>query len=194
MRLKTIVLLLFVGLLFALAACAPRLASEVASDDTDNSVQAAALAAWTEDSDCAGCHTTEMQSGEDGACTYSLHTATVCITCHTDTDDKLAETHEDYATAKQPTRLKKTEVDVLVCESCHDTGELKEITASSTVLTDANNTVLNPHDLPTTENHLSSIDCASCHKMHKPDPVAETASKVCLSCHHLNVYECGTCH
>lgn len=72
--------------------------------------------------------------------------------------------------------------------------QLAAATASSEVLTDAEGTVVNPHDVPVNKSH-DALVCIDCHKLHdaEPDP-AKTAGKKCVSCHHDNVYECYTCH
>jgi cytochrome c553 len=205
---KAIIAFLALSLLFVLAACAPQQATEtsdgeaisngqpgVAYNDTNDeaSSEEASLPAWTTASDCESCHTAEVESGESSAYVYSLHIANPCTTCHTDTGGQLAAAHDAYATAKQPTKLKQTSIEISVCESCHSVGDLKGLTASTTVLTDANGTVVNPHELPSHKDH-TGIDCSSCHKMHKSDPADDTATAVCSSCHHQDVYECGTCH
>ena len=89
----------------AVAGCAPQSGS---SDG--GSTQTAASGEWTESSDCTSCHATEASSGTDTSCLYSKHASVACNTCHTNSDGKLATAHEDYATAKAPTKLKKTEV------------------------------------------------------------------------------------
>jgi hypothetical protein len=184
-------------LLAVLFACAPRQASEEPSagsaTDVDEPV-ALELPTWSIDSDCASCHTDEVESGGDSDSAYSQHTSEDCVSCHSDEGGLLATSHEDYATANQPTRLKKTEVADASCTSCHDSEEIKAATAGVTVLTDTKGTVVNPHDRPQTAEHEASVTCSDCHKMHKPEPPEETAPKACLSCHHMNVYECGTCH
>jgi hypothetical protein len=184
-----------------LAACAPRQATEGSADNPASTAAgeeqvALPLPAWSEDSDCVSCHVAEVESGGNTACTYSLHTTVECLTCHTDADGKLTTGHAKYDTAKQPTRLKKTTVSSDVCKnaSCHDIEEIKTITASLTVLTDSEGTTVNPHDMPTTDQHEKNLNCSNCHKMHKQEPIAETAKAVCIGCHHQNVYQCGTCH
>ena len=39
-----------------------------------------------------------------------------------------------------------------------------------------------------------TVPCGSCHDMHASDDIAETAQKACISCHHMGIYECNTCH
>lgn len=195
---KTLILIssivLFAGIL---TACTPRQATEDLSDEITEDTSVVELSAWTIDSDCESCHEAETASGSDSSCTYSIHAAegVVCQTCHTDTDGKLSQAHEDYATAEQPKRLKDTEMTDEIClSSCHDVEELKSLTAASTVLIDANGTVVNPHDLPSVEDHTNSITCSDCHKMHKSTEITAQAQSTCTSCHHAGVFECGTCH
>ena len=52
---------------------------------------------------------------------------------------------------------------------------------------------MNPHDLPENADH-ETVTCGSCHDMHASDDIAETAQKACISCHHMGIYECNTCH
>ncbi|MDR0514116.1 MAG: cytochrome c3 family protein [Coriobacteriaceae bacterium] len=179
------------------AACAPRQSIDKPSAGaTDDAVATVSLPQWTEDSNCTSseCHTAEADSATDKACVFSLHGELACITCHMNEEGKLATQHKDYATAKPSTKLKKTAVSNEACLSCHDRLELASATAASSVLTDANGTVVNPHGLPATAAHEESISCSNCHKMHKGNPAEEAAGKVCASCHHQAVYECGTCH
>ncbi|MDR0350926.1 MAG: cytochrome c3 family protein [Coriobacteriales bacterium] len=211
-KLRLLILALVVSVIVALVACAPRQAAEQAerpgqstgagqptgadaseSDSPDEQV-ALELPAWSSDSNCESCHVAELESGSDAQCTYSLHASESCVSCHSDDAGALATAHEDYASANQPTRLKTTEVSQDSCLSCHDSTELAVASVATTALTDNNGTVVNPHDLPATESHLDKIRCSSCHKMHKAEPAEETSRKACLGCHHVNVYECGTCH
>ncbi|MDR1015543.1 MAG: cytochrome c3 family protein [Coriobacteriales bacterium] len=147
--------------------------------------------------DCSSCHTAEVQSESDTTTAYFHHAGQQgvrCGTCHVDNDGALMKAHEDYGTAKVPVKLKKTEVSSEVCLDCHNAGALKTETESTTILTDSKGTVVNPHDLPVNDDHARNVTCSSCHKMHGSDPVIETAPKACLTCHHEDVYECGTCH
>lgn len=152
------------------------------------------LLAWAEKADCAVCHSVEGDSLEDKECAASLHGALdlTCVSCHM--DDALIDVHEKAsATAKVPKKLKKTAVAVEVCASCHDAEGLAEITADSEVLTDDEGTVVNPHDLPDVKDH-AQIGCGDCHRLHASKSAASVADALCLSCHHEDVYECGTCH
>lgn len=152
------------------------------------------LLAWAEKADCAVCHSVEGDSLEDEECAASLHGALdlECVSCHM--DDVLIEAHEKAsATAKVPKKLKKTTVAAEACMSCHDAEGLAEITADSEVLTDDEGTVVNPHDLPDVKDH-AQIACGDCHRLHASKSAASVAYALCLSCHHEDVYECGTCH
>lgn len=98
------------------------------------------------------------------------------------------------ANDKMPKKLKKSEVSEDLCLGCHTSYEaLTALTADCTLLTDENGTVVNPHALPEVADH-DPITCISCHTAHGDKTLEETASSKCLSCHHENVYECGTCH
>lgn len=152
------------------------------------------LSAWYEENDCATCHTVESDSFEDEACVASKHASLElsCIACHA--DDTLIELHEDVtADSKLPKKLKETSVPSETCESCHDSEALAETTADSTVLTDDEGTVVNPHAIPAIDEH-DDIECMSCHKMHSDKSVEKVAADKCTDCHHENVYECYTCH
>lgn len=152
------------------------------------------LLAWAEGMDCTGCHTNEKDSLENEDCTVSIHNllGLACTDCHA--DDALITVHEKVtADSKMPKKLKKSEVNTAICETCHDVAELAKTTADSTVLTDEEGTTVNPHELPDVEEH-ANITCVSCHKMHSDKTVAKAASDTCTNCHHENVYECFTCH
>jgi hypothetical protein len=143
-------------------------------------------------SDCASCHV----EGQDDAATSlaSSHIAlgVSCTSCHTD-EATLEEIHASVdSSSKTPKRLKETTVESDSCTAagCHDDQDaLAEATADVTLLTDEEGVTVNPHALPDTESH-ASITCGECHGGHaEADPQG-----VCLSCHHENVYQCGTCH
>lgn len=149
---------------------------------------------FTEDADCAVCHTKEGESLTDETMPASNHEALECTTCHADIED-LEKAHDgvNYGD-KTAKRLKQTSIDAESCETCHGSlEELAEKTAQCSVLTDKNGTVVNPHALPENEDH-ESIDCGSCHSMHKDKAIEDTAKKACKGCHHTDVYECNTCH
>lgn len=150
--------------------------------------------AFSEDADCAVCHTKEGESMTDPDMPASNHEALDCTTCHAGVDE-LAEVHDGVAYGdKTSKRLKKTEVDTASCETCHGSlEELAEITVDCEILSDTNGTVVNPHALPENEDH-ATVDCSSCHSMHKDKPLETTAKKACKGCHHMDVYECNTCH
>lgn len=118
------------------------------------------------------------------------------MVCHTDESGlKTAHDKVELGDQKKKAKLKKTTVPEEVCAACHNKAELTEKTASSTVLTDSNGLCVNPHDIPVNDGHAEAdIACSSCHKMHEEQNVEETAPKVCLNCHHADVYECNTCH
>lgn len=173
----------------AAVGCASGGASEVtgAADALSAESTAAALAmpiSWSEDSECAVCHSGESASAEDPACLASAHipASVTCATCHNDTD-RLSGVHSQvtYAMTDGRTALTTTTIDPQVCAGCHDVASL------------ALATVVNPHALPANADH-STFTCTSCHKVHSTTAVATTAMRACTSCHHANVFECGTCH
>lgn len=172
--------------------CAPQAASGQASEGAKaDTVEAA----WSPDIDCGTCHTDEASAATDAACLAGYHATTQgleCATCHAD-ETALAEVHKDMNSGKMPKKLKKTSIDQALCLSCHDQAGLVQKTASSTVLTDEKGTVANPHDLPGNGEH-GDVTCTNCHKGHTAETAQKTAPEFCKSCHHENVYECGTCH
>lgn len=123
-----------------------------------------------------------------------VHVALGCPACHSDAET-LTKAHEGVtAESTLPKRLKKAKIDEGLCLSCHGNHEsLAQATAGSTVLTDTEGTVVNPHDLPDVADH-AKITCLSCHKIHGDAPVQKTAAVTCVACHHEGVYACGTCH
>lgn len=178
-----------------LCACAPQQNEGAAQAKTPDEASEPVVVAWSMDGDCTVCHADEASSMNDSSCLASTHEAEgqTCADCHAD-EAALADVHASVDTGmKTAKKLKKTEVPSDVCLSCHDQAELAEKTADSTVLTDMNGTVANPHALPESDDH-ASLACADCHAMHSGEPASETAPDACASCHHSDVYECGTCH
>lgn len=152
----------------------------------------ATQASWADGRDCTSCHTKVADTLENSDCLVSKHTTLECVTCHADAS--LADVHADVsADDRMPSSLRSSVVDTANCESCHNPETLVEATVDSTILTDDNNTVVNPHDLPGVAEH-AEVTCISCHKMHSKTGIEKSASRACQSCHHTNVYECGTCH
>lgn len=195
---------LILGLAGALLAggvsgCAPN-GSEEPQGDRGKAAAANETAAveftWSADADCSTCHGAESSSITDESTVAGIHGAEgdTCATCHIDGVD-LAAVHEGATTdSKMPKKLKKTKIDEAVCLACHGSGEeLAEKTAASLALTDSEGTTVNPHALPSGSDH-DMVTCSDCHSMHGSDPVADTAKAECLSCHHQDVFECGTCH
>lgn len=192
-----LVLLASIALAGLVYGCAPQASSaDNATDGKDSKPEAAEPVAidWSPETDCALCHTKEAESVGNSACDMSQHSTMTCVECHAD-EAQLSKMHEGATTAdRAPTRLKKTGVDKEGCLSCHAQDEIAKKSAESTVLTDVNGTVVNPHDIPDTPGH-AEITCSDCHEMHdeaagRPDE----ANKLCTSCHHSEVYECYTCH
>lgn len=181
-----------------IAGCAPQAqSSQEAPADTAKTEQDMTVPAkFTMDNNCSACHTDATEAMTEAGFTGALHTDLSCITCHNN-EEEMTSVHAENFNAKNANRvvtLVKSSVNEETCYACHDAmDELAHKTSASTLLTDEQGTVVNPHDLP--ENHFGvSVSCGSCHKMHN-NKDAETASKnTCLNCHHDNVYECGTCH
>ena len=170
---------------------------------------------WTSDMDCAFCHVVEEASyhagdagvdaasqgkvpgdAEAAAPLCALHSAVAfeCVDCHSDADALTAVHQKSRNLGKDAKRLRKTEVDTAACASCHNSEDLAAATADLDVLTDAEGTTVNPHDLPQNDSH-ASVTCFSCHPAHVAEAdTGKAAQKACLSCHHENVYTCNTCH
>lgn len=199
-------LLLLASVLFA---CAPQLSSGNVSEDTKKDVQKNAETStnqeknatttqaftFTSESKCENCHTVETTSSSDSSCLAAKHamqSPTDCATCHAD-ESGLKEAHASVTIGdKAPRSLKKTRVSDETCMGCHPSyEELAVATANSTVFTDANGMVVNPH-LATNTNpdHQEAFSCGDCHGMHK----ASDPQKFCTTCHHTGTYECGSCH
>lgn len=177
--------------------CAPKEQSSGSGGESASATEPVAVDfVWSADADCSTCHADESASMTDKATVAAVHGAEgdTCATCHTDSTS-IATVHDGVTTdSKMPKKLKKTSIDEATCFSCHGTlEELAEKTADVTALTDSEGTTVNPHALPAGADH-EKITCSDCHKMHGSETVGETAKKECLTCHHADVYECGTCH
>lgn len=181
-------------LVLALYGCQPATSSSDGAKSGQKTQESITLTDWSPSSDCATCHSNEVDSESDTACTASKHASLSCSDCHADTE-KLAKLHNGVSSDdRQPTRLKQTEVSSDVCLGCHDRSELAQKTASVTALTDSNGKTVNPHDLPATETH-EAITCTNCHTMHSEQTDLDGDAKAyCTSCHHADVFECYTCH
>ena len=146
---------------------------------------------WSIESDCTACHSVEAESTADPSCAASAHSGMPCADCHADSQG-LTEVHQ-AAKSSTPGKIKRLEspIENELCFTCHGSYEaLAEKTADGTVLTDKTGTVVNPHAIPANGEHNEEPACKNCHKMHgDSDP-----QEYCRSCHHADVYECGTCH
>ncbi len=186
--------LIAMALASAVTACSP----QSASTSNDIATNTESTYTWSINSDCTSCHVDASQDGT--ACSAHLATGKVtCTDCHT--ADAITPVHENLtnaadaaSTAATLTQLSQTTVNASICESCHDINEVAATTTNSTVLTDADGTVVNPHALPTTGPHTTDITCTDCHKQHSTTTLDKSAQRECQSCHHTNVYQCGTCH
>ncbi|MEY8562670.1 cytochrome c3 family protein [Eggerthellaceae bacterium 3-80] len=197
---KQIILLTAIVLVVgALVGCAPQQQAAENSGNTQDKNAAAVETVdfeFSQDSDCTICHSVESDSMSDSTCLAGLgsHASMECLTCH-EFDSSLEKAHEDVSMGDTPrSSLKRTSVNEDACLSCHDTDELIEKTADITVLTDSEGTVVNPHEVMSIGTGHDEISCSSCHKMHVTSDASQAASDTCLSCHHKEVYKCGTCH
>lgn len=179
-----------------LIGCVPQSESADADNASDVNSDASTPTASLMDSDCTTCHTVEVASTEDATCLASLptHASADCLSCHEYNDD-LEKAHAKVSPGDTPvSKLKRTEVTDEACSSCHNYADLAQKTSSVTVLTDKNGTTVNPHEIQNTGTGHSDVQCSSCHKMHVEANTDNTAKALCISCHHENLYECGTCH
>ena len=189
-------LLVFVG-------CAPQAQEETVGANEDEVEETSGEApddvvladfTWKADTDCAPCHAVEVESQSNSAYLASTHATEQCLTCHAN-EAALQDAHEG-ANPKAAARagLKATSVPEETCLACHDKVEIAQTTSASTVLTDVNGLVINPHELPESADH-EALDCNSCHQMHVSDAdLSKKSQRACGNCHHADVYECYTCH
>lgn len=195
------------------AGCAPQTVSNAEGALSDTGANAvSAPAEWSPDIDCSTCHTAESSSADDAATLMGFHGSVAsdvtCSSCHADSA-ALTEVHEGKmdGSGRLPKKLKKTSVSGESCaqSGCHDMQEIVGATAESTALTDDNGNVVNPHAMLNDEAHEvggsngANVTCDSCHSMHGEstsdvETMTSDAQDFCKSCHHQNVYECGTCH
>ncbi|MEC4272104.1 cytochrome c3 family protein [Adlercreutzia sp. R25] len=197
---KTIVTFMAMSVLATILAmnigCSPQQTTISSNEDEALASTAASVDfSWTADSDCNMCHADQVSGFTDLRCAEGApFDAAQCATCHND-EANLVKAHEGAtADGKMPTKLKKTSISAETCLTCHENlTVVAERTADSTVLTDVKGTVVNPHALPSSENH-DAIACADCHNMHDTTATPEKAQGVCLGCHHAGEYTCGTCH
>ncbi|BAK45489.1 hypothetical protein [Eggerthella sp. YY7918] len=167
------------------------LTSQVSSDGGEGGFE------FKADLNCAGCHENEAVSAEAGDCLYGIedHADADCVECHEVTSE-LKRAHSSFSPgATMRGELRRTSVANQSCMTeCHEDENLVALTASNTVLVDSEGTVVNPHEVMSIGTGHSEITCGSCHSWHSNESTEETAKALCISCHHENVYECGTCH
>lgn len=150
----------------------------------------------SEDSDCEACHEPEAESALDTKCLAGnpAHADLTCIDCHP-SDKALEKVHGKIdADSKPKNKLKKTSVGDDACLKCHDLDAISAATPAEAFLVDLNGTSVNPHDAKAMTSSHEELYCVSCHTTHKEGDVNDNAYKACLSCHHAEVFECGTCH
>jgi len=203
-------LVLMVMTLLAIAGCQPKASpntgaggngesSNNSNGDQTGGNNGMVLPDWTINSDCTACHKTEVASATNSDCAYSVHAKEPnvnCVTCHPDTGGVLTTAHKDYGSAADPTRLKASNIPNETClaSGCHTLDDIIAATANSQVLKDANDLVVNPHDLASNADHDKNWICSTCHKQHQPNSVESTSYAFCTGCHHDDVWECNTCH
>lgn len=182
------------------AGCAPQQAQTSALPDTSAGVvqeesETGAqidMAGWSMDLDCATCHSEERESAEASDCLASIHASSDCSSCHSN-EDSLVATHQaaKSADASKVKRLKEP-VSEEACFVCHGSwDELAEKTSSSEALKDKAGRVVNPHNVPMPEGHTFELTCTTCHTVHE---AGDEPGAYCKTCHHEDLFECGTCH
>lgn len=184
-----------IALAGGLAACAPQASSDPEAHESGrDGTAAAAQVAWSIDADCASCHATEAESSKSVPCLAKQHVdlGYSCIDCHAD-EQAMSDAHRDYGEANPPTSLKKTEIAADTCLSCHESLEAIAAKTPDVTLADSKDTAVNPHALPSSEDH-DAIACTDCHVSHESVDTKQEALGTCTSCHHAGVFECGTCH
>ena len=152
----------------------------------------------TEDSDCEACHALEAASEHNEGCWAGNpeHADLVCLDCHVK-DKPLEGAHRKLsADSKLGVGLKRTSVDDQTCltPECHNADEVLAKTPQDAMLIDANGTAVNPHEIHNMGASHGDIQCSECHVTHQETETLQAATDKCLSCHHENVFECGTCH
>lgn len=160
------------------------------SEEQPNGQDTASEIEWSSDLSCDTCHKSQAENHT------TFHSNLVCENCHSNANELEAVHSGKTNKDRQPTRLKNTVVSEASCESCHEEyDELTKKTEALVDLTDEEGTTVNPHEIKLHggEQH-QALTCADCHAEHKEDQPADQAKKLCLSCHHENVYKCGTCH
>jgi hypothetical protein len=203
-RIKRLLSLITFALILSLCAvvigCAPRSSASVeASLENDQTAESGVLETllpeWSPSLDCSSCHIRQHESNADSRMLASQHQEISCAECHSDAAS-LKTAHKDMSATPTQDKLLRTKIDATGCVECHGTtSDLALLTADVTVLTDDNNTMVNPHEIPSTEQHDKSINCGSCHYMHQESTALEQAPLLCASCHHVNVYiGCIDCH
>ena len=159
---------------------------------------------WSMETDCAACHTHESATSTSENSLHSTHNDMSCTSCHSQ-EDRLATVHRKMsADISKLRRLKRTSISEDGCIACHGSWEeLSNLTKESTLIRDIEGLIVNPHIVRTELNATNQHDrvtCTTCHQMHtdrvhNPDTTLEaTANGVCETCHHAQVYTCGTCH
>lgn len=185
----------FATVSLAMALCV--LACACSNESGDGKAQgndASVAVNWSMEVDCGVCHSIEGESMADASCEASSHVDMTCIQCHDD-EKALSLVHEGKtAENTSPKKLRKTEVSNDLCLSCHyGTREALIEATSDVIVVDSEGTGRNPHDVGDVAEH-GDIACADCHNMHDSNPIEDQAKDKCLSCHHADVFECGTCH
>ena len=186
------------GCCIALVACSPRIQNAGPDDSTPDGESGVIQVEWSMDVDCTLCHSEEAASMGNAELLASGHSSIKCAMCHTEA--AIALSHEGVTTApdeEQAKAMRKASRSMGTedfCLRCHDSlDELARKSSDVTVVQDAHGTIVNPHAIPQNADHESKgvQQCFNCHRLHSKSPSPVTN---CSSCHHQDVFECGTCH
>lgn len=192
-------------LVAALAGCAYEALSDTSNPSGWNGVTASQASPkdkvkfrLKEDSECDACHALEVASAENELCLAGSedHADVSCLDCHVK-DSALEGAHRKLsADSKMGDSLKRTSVEDQTClnSECHNYDDMLANLPEDAMLVDENGTTVNPHEIHEVGQSHGDILCADCHTTHKEGEALQSANDKCLSCHHANVYECGTCH
>ncbi len=197
-------LLVGVALVAGLAGCAQQALSSTGGASWNDITASAATPKdkvkfkLKEDSECEACHALEAASTSNELCLAGVedHADVACLDCHVKDKPLDGAHHNLSADSKMSDSLRRTSVEDQTClnDDCHNYDDMIANISDDKLLVDKNGTAVNPHKIHDVGQSHGDIKCIDCHLTHKEGETLQTASDKCISCHHENVYECGTCH
>jgi len=130
---------------------------------------------------CATCHIMDpylesWQSSDYGAAAHAEQ-GVACLDCHEPTVQQQMDELVMYVQGDFTVPLEEREFGVEFCFGCH---EANEHTGYEEVIQRTEGLEINPHG-----SHLGEMECATCHKMHKP------SEDYCAQCHEPVATEAG---